>query len=220
VAKSDHKSRAVNRALGVARVPWEIQEGETSKAFEAFVVYRGLPPSERSVEKAGKVLGKSTGTLDRWTAKYGWVRRARAWDDEQDAATRNAELESRRKMGKRHAQQAQTFERLLMEPAMALAEKLRDKEFTEGFRNKISVLEPGDLLALVRACAGAYPSLMRAERLASGESTENIEGRVAVHQVKAVAARIAARAAKYIPDEKLPAFLSDLKADLANELGE
>ena len=79
---------------------------------------------------------------------------------------------------------------------------------------------PEDQLALVRKCATAYPSLMRAERLASGESTENIEGRVAIHQVKAVSSRIAALAAKYIPQDKLEAFLNDLKAALSNEMGE
>ena len=219
MAKSDRKRRAVDDALGVAVAPWARQNGETAQAFEAFAVYLDQEPVKRSLASVGRALGKSKPLMERWSAKHGWVRRARAWDDEREAARRGEELEVRRKMGRRHAQQAQSFERLLMEPAAALAERLRDQSFTNAFRGKIAEMEPADLLALVRACAGVYPSLMRAERLASGESTENIEGRVAVHQVKAVAARIAARAAKYISDDQLPAFLSDLKADLANELG-
>lgn len=214
------QAEAVRRALAVDVEPWGRLEGETEQAFEAFATYRDMDATERSLSKTARALSKSKPLMSGWSRKHSWVRRARAWDDHRDAEMREAEIAERRKMGKRHAQQARSFGRLLMEPALALGKKLQDGEYTKEFRAKIAKMDPADILALMRASATAFPSLMRAERLAMGESTESVEGRISVHEVKAVAARIAARAAKYIPPEKLDAFLNDLKADLANQLGE
>lgn len=83
--------------------PWEQQEGETSKAFEAFCVYRDLGPS-RSVAKACRMLGKSKGTLERWTTKYQWTQRATAWDAEVARVKTQAHLEELKRMRDRHAQ--------------------------------------------------------------------------------------------------------------------
>ena len=41
---------------------WERQEGETSRAYEAFSAYRDLG-SARSLAKVGQLLGKSTGLM-------------------------------------------------------------------------------------------------------------------------------------------------------------
>ena len=215
------KDKAVRVALGAQVEPWSRQEGESEVAFEAFATYRDLEPTERSLSEAARRLGKSKQVLSVWSRKWEWRARVRAWDDKQDEVQREAMLDERRKMGKRHANQSKSFQRLLMEPAVALGKKLStDKEFAEKFRAGIADMKPAEALALIKACAGAYPSLMRAERLAMGESTDRVEGRISIHTVKAVASRIAARASKYIGPERLPDFLADLKADLANELGE
>lgn len=201
----------------LAAEPWARQPNETSVAFEAFRTYRDLEPSKRSLVKVAERVGKSDSLMARWSRKHGWVRRAQAWDERKDAEKRAQELAEVKKMGERHAQQAQTFGRVLLEPAMVLVEKL--KQDSDAFRAELRKMKSSELLALVRACAGAYPSLMRAERLARGESTDNVEGRIAVDAVKALASRVAARAAKYIPDGELPKFLADLKRDFENELG-
>lgn len=207
-------------ALAPSVAPWERHEGETDKAFEAFTFYRDAAPTDRSLTKTSRKMNKSRPTLADWSRKYGWVRRVSAWDDHCDAQRREAELEKRRKMGERHAVQAANFQKILMEPARALAEKFKDETFVASFRAKLANMKPEKLLAVVRACAGVYPALMRSERLASGESTENVEGRIAIHTVRAVSSRIAALAAKYVPQDKLESFLTDLKSALANELGE
>ena len=220
MAEEDKRLAVVEDAIVGTPQPWERQEGESDKAFEAFCVYRDSTPSDRSLTKTSQKMSKSRPTLCDWSRKYGWVSRVRAWDDKCDAELREAELKKRREMGERHAKQSASFQRILMEPALALAETLKADGAIKDFRKKLQKMTPEEQLALVRKCATAYPALMRAERLASGESTENIEGRVAVHQVKAVSSRIAALAAKYIPQETLESFLNDLKAAMSNELGE
>ena len=84
---------------------WEQQEGETAKAFEAFCVYRDLGPS-RSIAKTGQSLGKNRVTLEQWSSKYEWVKRATAWDAEQDRIARQAQVDEIVKMRKRHAKLA------------------------------------------------------------------------------------------------------------------
>lgn len=61
------------------RQPWERQEGETSKAYHAFSVYRDLG-HERSVVKVAKELGKSRRVIEVWCLKHRWVERCSAWD--------------------------------------------------------------------------------------------------------------------------------------------
>lgn len=96
--------------------PWERQPEETTKAFEAFCVYRDLG-TERSIAKAGKQLGKNRVTLEGWSSKYDWVKRVAAWDAEQDRIARKAQQEDIKKMRKRHAGVATA---MLMKAAAAL----------------------------------------------------------------------------------------------------
>lgn len=86
--------------------PWERQPDETTKQYEAFCVYRDMG-TERTHEKVGKRLGKSTGLMERWSSKNQWVNRVTAWDDEQERIEREAaqkqQLEAIKKMRTRHA---------------------------------------------------------------------------------------------------------------------
>lgn len=85
---------------------WERQEGETTKAYAAFCVYRDLG-SDRSLSKAAESLGKSKPMMEQWSSKYDWVKRAEAWDDEQDRIARKKNTEEIVRMRKRHAKIAQ-----------------------------------------------------------------------------------------------------------------
>lgn len=72
--------------------PWERREGETSKAFAAFCVYRDLGPS-RSVEKAyrqgiGRESAKIPGYFFAWASRYGWEARGLDWDVHLDSVRR------------------------------------------------------------------------------------------------------------------------------------
>ena len=84
---------------------WECQEAETPKAYEAFCVYRDMGPS-RSIVKAGQKLGKNKITLEKWSSQYSWVKRAAAWDLEQDRISRESQIKEIQQMRQRHTQLA------------------------------------------------------------------------------------------------------------------
>lgn len=86
-------------------MPWERQDGETPKQFEAFVIYRDLG-EERSLSNVAKMLGKSKALMERWSSANSWVERAGAWDDEKDRIARHEQIKEIRKMRERHAKGA------------------------------------------------------------------------------------------------------------------
>lgn len=100
--------------------PWERRENETSKAYEAFCVYRDMGP-DRSMRATAERLGKSQGLMEGWSAKHEWVNRASLWDDEQDRIEREIAQREQAKaikdMRKRHADIANA---MLIKSAKAL----------------------------------------------------------------------------------------------------
>ena len=72
---------------------WERQPGETAKAYAAFLLYRGLPAIDRSVEAAREGQYKDRkGTVRQWSGwstRNGWVNRAAEHDS--DLASRRRE---------------------------------------------------------------------------------------------------------------------------------
>ena len=81
--------------------PWERQENETPKQFEAFATYRDM--EERSLSKLAQQLNKSKQLLGRWSSANNWVERCAAWDNEQDRILRQEQIKDIKKMRKRHA---------------------------------------------------------------------------------------------------------------------
>lgn len=65
----------------VAAVPWNMREGESSRAYQAFEVYRDMGP-DRSLERTGQNLGKSKAAMEQWSIRHAWADRARAFDAE------------------------------------------------------------------------------------------------------------------------------------------
>lgn len=96
--------------------PWERQKGETSKAWEAFSIYRDMG-ADRSHAKLSQRLSKNTRTIAEWSKKYEWVKRAAAWDAEQDRIARQSQIDEIKKMRKRHADLASA---MLVKAARAL----------------------------------------------------------------------------------------------------
>lgn len=110
---------------------WERQNEETPKAYAAFCVYRDMGP-ERTQEKVSAELGKSETLISRWSAKYGWVDRVTAWDDEQERLARVAaqkeQLKAIKDMRKRHADLGQA---ILIKAAKAL-QRIPEDEIKAG----------------------------------------------------------------------------------------
>lgn len=102
---------------------FERQPNESSKAFEAFRLYRDMGP-ERSAEAVAKKLGKSRKGLDRWSSRFSWVDRARAWDDFLDAKQRAAEAKKLEGEAAKWAARKAEHQNKLWERKVKLEEKL------------------------------------------------------------------------------------------------
>lgn len=59
--------------------PWDRQPGETSKAYEAFSIYRDMG-ANRTVRSVAEHLSKSGTLIAGWSGKHDWVARAAAFD--------------------------------------------------------------------------------------------------------------------------------------------
>jgi hypothetical protein len=71
----------------VPALPWEMQEGESAQAFEAFAIYRDMR-ADRSLSRVGQKLGKSGGLIERWSSENSWQERVLAYDQYLDRRER------------------------------------------------------------------------------------------------------------------------------------
>lgn len=134
--------------------PWERQDGETPKQFEAFKIYRDMG-EERSITKVANQLSKTRPLLTRWSSANNWVERCRAWDNEQDRLLLIEQRKEIKKMRKRHADLAYA---MLLKSAKAL-KTIPDDE-----------IKPQDVARLVDVGS-------KLERLSRGDSSEVVEQR-------------------------------------------
>lgn len=138
--------------------PWDRREEESSKAYEAFTIYRDMG-TERSLAKVAEELSKSEQLMKRWSYTHGWVERASKWDDEQDRIEREIaqkeQAKAIREMRKRHADLGQA---MLIKAARALARIPEDE------------IRPGDISRLVDTAS-------KLERISRGDVGEVIEER-------------------------------------------
>lgn len=88
--RPDPASKAAQHRIQVLRDPlWEVQAGETSKAYEAFRIYRDQG-SSRTIKRTTEIMGYTVNArhpnnaasnhLAEWSSKYRWGERARAYD--------------------------------------------------------------------------------------------------------------------------------------------
>ena len=81
--------------------PWERQEGESVKAFEAFTVYLEMG-DERSIREVAQRLAKSRTLIGRWSVTYQWVERVAAFDADVQRKAHAKAVKKRRNMVDRH----------------------------------------------------------------------------------------------------------------------
>ena len=88
--------------------PWERQQDEPEKAFAAFKFYRDTPAATRSLAKCSEAYAGSAHsaaterTWTRWSSRWEWQSRIRAWSDELDRVSRLEQFAAIRDMNKRH----------------------------------------------------------------------------------------------------------------------
>jgi hypothetical protein len=104
--------------------PWDQRPGETARAFGAWVKYRDLGPRRTLREAAEAFYGRTSAALerqlDKWSSAFGWVARARAWDEHLDAEARRSQEDARRKMAERHAAEAVALQEMALRRLKAM----------------------------------------------------------------------------------------------------
>lgn len=81
--------------------PWDRQPKETSKAYEAFCIYRDMG-AKRTTRSTAEALAKSETLIKTWSSKYGWVKRAAAWDSAPGKALVEAYADQARRIAEQH----------------------------------------------------------------------------------------------------------------------
>lgn len=145
-------------AKGNTPEPWERRESESTKAYEAFCIYRDMG-RERSLSKVAEKCNKHSSLIGRWSRENDWVKRAAKWDDEQDRIEREIaqkeQAKAIRDMRKRHADIGQA---MLIKAARALS-KIPDNE-----------IKPADISRMVDVAS-------KLERISRGDVGEVVEER-------------------------------------------
>jgi hypothetical protein len=95
---------------------YDRETDESAKAFEAWTVYRDLG-AERSLQKASEMYyghGGNVGQFERWSRRFSWVERVRAFDVEREMIRRSAIEDHLRAQAEDYAaREARIQERLL-----------------------------------------------------------------------------------------------------------
>lgn len=64
------------------RKPWQRMDGETSKAYKAFMTYLKMPVETRTMAATSKALGHSSqATVEKWASRFDWRERAASYEE-------------------------------------------------------------------------------------------------------------------------------------------
>ncbi|KPJ51536.1 MAG: hypothetical protein AMJ38_00215 [Dehalococcoidia bacterium DG_22] len=139
--------------------PTDPQPGEPGTSFAGFVLYREMPPANRSLREVGRRLGRSESLIERYSSRWNWVERVRAWDKDQSRRSSQAQAKAAVDWVDRHAEEG----RKLQIFAMAALSKYIDRD-PEGriigvrnipLRDALVMMKLGSQIE--RAAAGAEP---------------------------------------------------------------
>ena len=114
--------------------PWERQEGESVKAFEAFTVYLEMG-DERSIREVAQRLAKSRTLIGRWSVTYQWVERVAAFDADVQRKAHAKAVKKRRNMVDRH---------------ISIALKIQEKALMALEQMDPADIDPKNLIAMLR----------------------------------------------------------------------
>ena len=162
-------------------------EGESSRAYEAFCIYRNMGPG-RTIEGVRKAIGRPDGDhqLYKWSSDYNWVARVKYFDDIIEQKARDL-AESYIPMWEQRRQFA--LERILLFSAkmMAKAEVMLDwpiaKEVTrhsEDGRTIYQITEPskwsfGSLATLIKTAAELQTAAIAEGLMLSDDQSFDVE---------------------------------------------
>lgn len=124
----------------VALYPWDRQESESDRSFEAFELYRTMG-LQRSLTKVVNELGKSMTLIERWSQRDQWKMRVMAYDRHEARLTNERVV-----LGTAGMRERQTI------LAMQMQSRAQNRilKMTDG---EIGRMRPVDVVALMRASA-------------------------------------------------------------------
>jgi hypothetical protein len=158
---------------------FERQPGESDPAWHAWVLYRDMQ-GHRSTAKVAQLVGKNKKLIHRWSSPlmWGWVERARAWDNHVDQQARQKQIRDVIAFRERAASQSRGKAQTMMLPDMAISQRLAKMQ-QEGktIEEMFSGVSMEDLVFLALKSGSVLPHLLRSEALALGEATERAEVR-------------------------------------------
>jgi hypothetical protein len=85
-------------------MPWDRQPHEPARAYEAFRLYRDMPPVHRKLQDLEEKTGLSYSRLRAFVARWEWRDRANAWDEACHKVEDKERLEAIRSMHAIHRQ--------------------------------------------------------------------------------------------------------------------
>lgn len=130
--------------------PWERQEGESVKAFEAFSAYLEMG-GDRSLRAVGQKLGKSTALMERWSRTYKWVERVKAHDAALQQQAYDRAVKKTQQMTDRHISMALKLQAKALEALEATDPKDIDPKNLLAFIREATKLEREARAAAVHA---------------------------------------------------------------------
>lgn len=127
-----------------ARSPWDPMPGEPGTSFAGYVVYREFPAQERSLKTVAGRLGRSLSLVERYSARWNWVARTRAWEADQARARSDLALQVEADWVRRHADTGRRLQSL----GLAGLGQLLDRD-ADGQRSGWGRLKPADLVRMI-----------------------------------------------------------------------
>ena len=111
--------------------PWERQEGESWKAYEAFCVFRDLG-GKRTTPATAKQLGKNENLIKRWRSQYNWNDRAQAFDISVQRDAYEQAVKEKASMTARHITTALAIQKKAVEALKSLdIAKMKPRDIRE-----------------------------------------------------------------------------------------
>lgn len=139
---------------------WTRQANESSKAYEAFSLYRDMG-RERTLPKVAEACGKSVSLMNKWSQANNWVERVRAYDDEVDRQAAQAHLADIAKARARQRKLAASMQGVGIELLQEIRKACKDNKDNPALRDVVQLLKTG----------------MEQERICMGDVGEVIEER-------------------------------------------
>ena len=136
---------------------WERLQGESTKAYAHFVLYRDMGP-ERSLRKlaADARTRSKLRQLQHWSSRWNWVERCQNYDDYLDQQARVEQEKERRDMMRRHAKIAVLGQNVVV----------------KGIEKLLTEIEQGSRKPTASDLSRLLDVAVRVERLARGQPTE------------------------------------------------